>query len=158
MKPHSLAAFVIYRRSITFSFFIGTTLDHVRKRELSSDYIRAENTVTEFIRRAVEEFELTSAALEISSKHSETVVFRLAGHVRDVLRECAVSIRPVETLNLFRAFACPPLKTRQELRNVALRIWPVLKDHKSGTSALDSSTLGLYAQIQRLLDINLENN
>jgi hypothetical protein len=150
-----LAAFALSRRSISFALFRENQLECVRHRHLHSSQELARKGITEFVRRAIEEFAFDSCALEAKGA-KDTLVAQYYEHLQSVLRESAVSIRPVETADLFNGFSIPAVKTRHQLRQAIERIWPVMDDRRLQPLAFDSVAVGLFAQTQRLIDINLQ--
>lgn len=155
MNRHTFAGFAIARRCVAVSVLRGHQLEHVRRKFLSSRRDEAMNTVTEFVRRSVEEFALQSAAIRVPGE-AETRTSDMNKHLQAVLRSSSVSIRPVEERSLLDAFAKPPLMTRHQLREAILLIWPALRHQKLGKEALDATAVALYGQIEQSLDINLQ--
>ena len=64
------------------------------------------------------------------------------------LREEGIPMWQVDRPALLSAYGIPPIKTRQNLRQIAKSVWPALE---SGSDALlDAALLGLYVQTERL--------
>ncbi|MCU1284079.1 MAG: hypothetical protein JWO13_429 [Acidobacteriales bacterium] len=113
------------------------------------------NSITEFALRAIEEFEVESAAIQVS-RQPGSQADRLTEHLISVLRGASVPLRPVSYQSLFSAVAFPALQTLKELRSAMLAIWPSLENSQAKVFTIDSAAIGLFAQVQSLLDINLE--
>jgi hypothetical protein len=125
--------------------------------ELRSAHDKAIDSITEFARRAIEEFGIQSAAIQ-TSRHPGGQADRLTEHLISVLRDAGVPLRPVNYESLFAALSFPPLRNLKQLRSAVVAIWPSLDSAQSKIFTIDAAAVGLFAQVQSLLDINLENS
>jgi hypothetical protein len=135
---------------------MGMRLEHVKVRQLSATYARAEDSVAELVRRTIDQFEFGSAAILVSTANEDTRVARFTAHLQTILRESAISVQSLEYNQLRSAFLPTHLLKRQDLREITLKIFPAMREKRAQPTALDSVAAGLYTQVQRLLDINLQ--
>lgn len=154
MTNNPFAGIAASRRHIAISVFYGHQLHHVIQRHVSSEVGQAERTVIELTRRAIEKFHLTSIAMREPTYPDGRTAY-LYSILKSLFRQSAVSIRMVDDQTLFTAFAVPQLQNKHQLRETVLRIWPGLAEQKLGLLALDATAVGVFAQLQRLLNINL---
>jgi len=154
--PEILAAFAVSRRTIVLCVLRGTTIEHIRRLTLHPNLERAERSITEFVNRAVEEFQLSTVALETPREVSDRLG-RLHQHITKTLRTMSVSIYEVPRNILETQFWLMPYRTRQQLREAVLGLWPSLAEKKLTRFACDAAALGLYAQAQRLIAAHLQS-
>ena len=157
MIEDRLAAFALTRRTISAAIFQNTRLEHMRTRQFSSDLDLALGSVTEFVSRVKEDFDISSAAIEACAPGSEKRAALLITHVKALLLNSGVPVRPITQAEVFSAFSFPPLRARPQLRAVAQMIWPY-EDAITNRHSLDAAVLGLYAQVESIIDINLQHH
>lgn len=157
MKPQRLAAFSVRPRHLAAAIFEGLNLLCVKEVELRSDHDKADSSVTEFVGRIIDQFSIDSAAVyenPIAGSHAQ----RLTNLIVSILRNSGVPLRIVPGSVLLSSFAYPALTTLRDLRSLIVAIWPSLSQSQSKVLGLDAAAIGLYAQTQSLLDINLEHS
>lgn len=156
MNNNPFAGIAISRRHLAIAIFQGHQLHHVIQRHVSSDIDQAERTVIELTRRTIEKFHLTSVAIR-EPKYPDGRTAFIYSILNALFLESAVSMRAVDNQTLFTAFALPQLHHKNDLRETILRIWPALTEQKVDALGLDAVAVGLFAQLQRFLNINLYN-
>ncbi|HEX3683152.1 MAG TPA: hypothetical protein VHU83_11495 [Bryobacteraceae bacterium] len=149
--PVPLLAIKVERRSVAAAVFVGRHLEDTHVRHLSSAGARAQSSAISFVNWIMSNFELESAALEciIDVKDIRRVVLTSA------IREACIAPRPLSLWQfpkrqLFESFGYPALRSRKELRQVVLSMWPVLADKRAVDQALDAVALGALVQTERL--------
>jgi hypothetical protein len=145
--PRLLAA-RIERRAVAVAVFSGIHLEGRRVLQLSSDPDRAEESATAFMRDVLCENNCPSAAIESVPGDVRRAV--LHGAIIEQCRASEISVWEISKEAVFAALAHPPLKTRGEVRDLMLRIWPMAALKQSQVCALDAFALGLYVQTERL--------
>jgi hypothetical protein len=100
----------------------------------------------------MDKFQFGSAALEIIPNGHEIQRTRLHQTVLEALRPKAIGILEISREDLFQAFSYPPLHSRQELREIASDIYPVLNQEPGQPWTHDAAALGLYVQTERLFN------
>ena len=147
-----LIAIRIERRTIAIAILNANHLDYTDVRHLSSSPDKALGSAASFVTRAVDRFQLKSAALELIPNGHEVQRLLLYQMTTQALADRAVSITETSKKDLFLAFSRPSLRSRTGLRQVMSAIWPVL-DHDSGRPFThDAAALGLYVQTERLFN------
>jgi hypothetical protein len=147
--PHPrLLSVRVERRAVAVAVFAGLHLEGRRVLQLSSDIARAENSTSGFIREVLYENECPSVAIE--SVTGDIRRAKLHAAVMEHCRQSGISVWEVSGRTVIEALAHPPLKSRQELRDVMLCMWPVQGLKQSELCALDAFALGLYIQTERL--------
>lgn len=146
-----LIAVKVERRSVAAAVFIGLHLEHTDIRHLSSQPKRAESSAVDFIQRIVSTFHVESAAIE---SVPTTKKIRRAALSTAIIESCLLSrelsLWPFLKTQLLRGFGYPALRSRKELREVILSMWPVLNDTPNLDQALDAVALGALVQVERL--------
>jgi|SRR5579863_7672569 len=147
--PHPrLLSVRIERRTVAVAVFCGLHLEGRRVLQLSSDPVRAEASTAAFIREALSENDCPSAAVESVSGDVRRAI--LYATVVEQCRATGVSVWEISGRTVVETLAYPPLKSRAELREVMLQMWPVPGLKQSQMCALDAFALGLYVQTERL--------
>jgi hypothetical protein len=149
MNESTLAAIKVERRSLAVAVFVGERLDYVEVRQLASGHEQAEASAVGFVNWIVSAFDIGSAALEqfrTPSMIRRAVIGRI---VLEALRRSGVPLWQINKHALFDAFGIPAPKTRRELREVTMSIWPILKSRSAEAAILDAVALGLYVQTDR---------
>jgi hypothetical protein len=148
--PVPLLAIKVERRSVAAAVFIGRHLEDVHVRHLSSVASRAQSSAVGFINWIMSNFPIESAALEciVNVKDIRRVV------LTNTIREGCIAPRPISLWQypkhkLFETFGFPALRSRKQLRQVVLSMWPVLAD-KRADQVLDAAALGALVQTERL--------
>jgi hypothetical protein len=151
-QKNRLIAIRIERRTIAIAILNANHLDFTDVRHLSSSSDKALGSAASFVTRAVDRFELKSAALELIPTGHEVQRLLLHQVTIQALADRAVSVTETSKKDLFLAFSRPSLRSRTELRQIMSAIWPVL-DHDSGRPFThDAAALGLYIQTERLFN------
>jgi len=145
-----LAAFAVARRSIVLSIWTGSELTHIRRLTIHSQLERASDSLRELFLRAVQHFEFATMAIETTAV-PDTRIANLANQLRALARENAISVFEIGKRDLETLFWVTPYRSRQQLRDAVLAIWPALSDRKLGRLACDSVAVGVFAQAQRLI-------
>lgn len=143
-------ALKIERRSIAAAVLAGRTLEHAQVRQLSSVAEKAEATTVGFVHWLLHTFDVGSAALEVVPTGQEIRRELLSRAAVAVLRQAGVPLWEASRSELPSAFGAPALKSRSELRQAIVSIWPTLLDQDRHEEALDAAALGLYVQTERL--------
>jgi hypothetical protein len=146
-QPRLLSA-RIERRAVAVAVFSGIHLEGRRVLQLSSDPTRAEDSAAAFVREVLYENDCPSAAIESVPRDVRRA--SLHGAILHQCRTNGVSVWEISKQTVFEALAHPPLKTRGEVREVMLRMWPMAALKQSQVCALDAFALGLYVQTERL--------
>ncbi|HEX4134620.1 MAG TPA: hypothetical protein VHY84_08440 [Bryobacteraceae bacterium] len=147
--PHPrLMAVRVERRGVATALFSGVHLEGRRVRQLSSDPNKAEASAEAFIREVFSENDCPSAAIEyVSGEIRRSVLHNI---VRQQCQANGISLWEVPGKSILNALAHPALKTRGEVREMMLRIWPMAALKQSQVCALDAFAVGLYVQTERL--------
>jgi|SRR5579864_954764 len=148
-----LAAVQIGRRTVAIAVFIGTHLEHSQVVRLSSDLNVALRRVPAIVQRVLDQFGVTTVGLEPSIGQSERRTAKLQEALIQQLRNLAIAIWPVSFPDLCRHSALPPVRTRHALRQIAINIFPALGGTSNGKLDCDAALLGLYIQTERLLSV-----
>jgi len=141
----------VERRSVAAAVFKGRHIEDTHVRQLSSVASRAQSSAVGFIHWMLSNFEIESAALECLVNVGD--VRRVV--LTNTIQEVCIAPRPISLWqfpkrDLFRAFGYPALRSRKELREVILSMWPVLRDKGAQNQALDAVALGALVQTERL--------
>lgn len=143
-----LMAVRVERRGVATALFSGVHLEGWRVRQLSSNPNQAEASTEAFIREVFSENDCPSAAIEyVSGETRRSVLHEI---IRQQCRANAISLWEVPGKSILNALAHPPLRTRGEVREMMLRIWPMAALKQSQVCALDAFALGLYVQTERI--------
>jgi hypothetical protein len=147
-----LVAFRAERRTIAVAVFTGTHLEGRRVRQLSSNPRRAESSAVGFVRAVLAEADCTSAAIETAPAQEDILRSSLHRAIVAEVRTAGISLWEISKNTLLSAFSHPRLKSRRELRDAVLSIWPLPDLKQSETCALDAFALGLFVQTERLFN------
>lgn len=137
----------VERRAVSIALLIGTRLEYVQTRQLSSVRARAEDSTAAFIDWVLRQFEVESAALEIVSADEEIQRMTLNRLVITKMRESALPVWEIDKPELLAAYGHPQPHFRREVREAIHMIWPALPDD---AGVLDATALGLHVQTERL--------
>jgi hypothetical protein len=146
----NLLAIKVERRSIAAAVFLNDRLDYTLVRELSSAGERAQASAAGFINWLLANYPVETATLEYLSPQSKIRRAALARTVKEAVAEAALPVWEVEKAQLLQSYGHPPLRSRRQLRETVLSIWPVLKVGSGKDQVLDAAALGLYVQTERL--------
>jgi len=147
-----LIAIRIERRTIAIAILNANHLDFTDVRHLSSSSNKALGSAASFVTRAVDRFQLKSAALELIPNGQGVQRLLLYQVTARALADRSISITETSKQNLFLAFSQSSLHSRTELRRIMSAIWPAL-DHEPGRPFThDAAALGLYVQTERLFN------
>ena len=149
--PVPLLAIKVERRSVAAAVFMGRHLEDLHVRHLSSVAARAQSSAVGFINWIMSNFPIESAALEctVNVKDIRRVL------LTNTIHEACISPLPLSLWQfpkhkLLEAFGSPALRSRKELRQAVLSMWPVLADRRAVDQALDATALGALVQTERL--------
>jgi len=144
----------IERRAVAAVIFRAGHLEYSDSRQLSSAHDKAAASAVGFVDWLLDRFPVESAALE-SILHGQEIQRRvLHDAICRRLRERALSIWEVPRQELLDACGYPPLKSRQQLREIAAAIWPILAGNHAKVFIQDAAILGVHVQNERLFIIN----
>jgi len=149
-----LVSIRVERRAVAIAIFYGDRLEHTDVKQLSSSHDKALASALGFVNSIVERFPVESATLESIPTGHEFQRRILHNGVWRTLRDLGLPIWEIGKTELFRSFGYPPLRSRNELREVAVSIWPVLEGTRAKVFIQDAAVLGLHIQTERLFIIN----
>jgi hypothetical protein len=144
----------IERRTVAAAIFRTGHLEYSDSRQLSSVHEKAAASAAEFIEWLLEHFPVQFATLESIPNGQEIQRRVLHDAICHTLRERALSIYEVPRQELLDACGHPSLKSRSQLRKVAIAIWPILAGTHAKLFIQDAAILGLHVQTERLFIIN----
>jgi hypothetical protein len=148
MTAHSIS-FKISPKEVSYAVFREQRLVFWETHSyLSTPKQNVKNAIGD-VARCIDRFKTTAAALEPLQSDDET--FQLQGAVKEALRNLAVPIFEISEQELFDSFGLPALKTRQELRETVISIFPQLESSRFMNSCLDAAALGLHFETSRIL-------
>lgn len=146
-----LAAIRIERRAIAVAIFHGTTLKYPPiAHQLGSDPNKALGSAAMFISRIRDKCAFSSAALELLPDDREVQRQQLSKIISDVLIQAQVAIHRFPKAQVLAAFGHPPLRFRNEVREIISAMWPDINGSFGSPLIRDALAVGLYAQTQRL--------
>ena len=148
-----LASVRIGRRTVAVAIFFGAHLEHAEVIRLSSDIGSALRRVPAIVQRLLDQFEVTTVALESSPIRAERRTSKLQEALVAQLRAGAIAIWPVAFADLCRHFSIAPVRTRHALRQLASKIFPGLGGNSQSSLDWDAALLGLHVQIERILSV-----
>jgi len=143
------AAIRVERRSVSIVVMRGFNPEHIQFRQLSSDPDKALASALGFVNRVVEWFPFQSAAIEVVPEALDIQRAQMTAGIIRTLREQSVTFWEIPKQELLVAFGYPTLRSRGEVRNVVVRIWPFFDPHEDRPYVRDAAALGLYCQIER---------
>lgn len=150
---HRLAGIRIERRAVAIAIFSGEHLDSVPVvRQLSSDSQKAVESAAAFITRMLDRRPFIAAALETIPGGQEVQRALLSQTIVRILHERGVSLWHVPKREVISAFGQPPLRFRNQVRDVITSIFPEVNGSFGGPLIKDALALGLYCQIEHLLN------
>ena len=150
----NLLAVRVERRSIAAAVFCGDHLEYTQMRHLSSTKEKALSSAVGFVDWLLESFAIESVALEALASVEEIQRRILTDVITETLRDRMLPIWQISKAQLFEACGHPALKSRKEVRQVIVAIWPVLAGTNGQTFIRDAAALGLYVQTERLFIID----
>ena len=142
----------VERRTIAVAVFIGTHLEGRRVLQVSSNSARAESSAAGFIRSMLSESGCEFAAIEPAPSEEDILRSILHRAVVTQLRANQISVWEVSKKTVFQAFGYPALRSRREVRERILAIWPLPNLKRAQMCALDAFALGLFVQTERLFN------
>ena len=151
-----LAAIRIERRAVAVVTLSGEHLDsEPMVRQLSSDGDKALDSAVAFITRLLEKRPFTVAAMEILPNREEAQRTLLDQAIIKALSESRqpVSIWRVSKQEVLAAYGFPRLRFRNQVREAIERIFPGSNGSFGGHLIKDALALGLYCQIEHLLNL-----
>ena len=148
-----LAAVRIGRRTVAIAVFIGTHLEHSEIVRLSSDINAALRRVPAIVQRVLDQFGITTVAIESPTGESERRTYKLQDVLIQQLRNLAVAVWPVSFADLCRHSSSSPVRTRHALRQITGNLFPALGGNSRSKLDCDAALLGLYVQTERLLSV-----
>ena len=156
MSEPTFASIAIGRRAVAIALFAELHLSRVLFKDLMADETKAADALTAFIRHLVFQYQIQSAVMETPTlgRPRVTQLYVAAEHA---LRLDAVPYWRSPLHVVLQSYAIPPLRRRQQVREVAATLWPAVVTERHARLGLDSAALGLSTQIDHLLGINNEN-
>ena len=151
-----VAAISIRRRTAALAVFRELHLEGVIVRHIPNDTRHAENTILGFAHEMCSHYQLSAVALE----KPERITARLRNGYASACKafeEESVPRHQIQIGDLMKSYASRPLTSRQQLRRIARKIWPVLDNKRYGIASLDAALVGLYIQTEYLLNIDNHN-
>jgi hypothetical protein len=146
-----LAAIRIERRAIAVAIFSGQSPKYPPiARQLSSDPDKALGSAAMFLNRIHTKCPFQHAAIELLPPGSEAQRSQLAKVATDVLNGRQVAIWQFAKTEVIAAFGYPPLRFRNQVREVMAAMWPDVKGTFGAPLLHDALALGLYAQTEGL--------
>jgi hypothetical protein len=149
-----LMAVRIERRTVAAAIFQGDHLEYADARQLSSARDKAVASAVGFVNWMLARFPVESVALESIPNDGEFQRRVLHDAICSALRERATPIWEIPKAVLLEGYGDPPLKSRQQLREIATSVWPVIAGTRAKVFIQDAAALGLHVQIERLFIIN----
>ena len=151
-----LAAIRIERRTIAVAILDGVRLKYPPMvRQLSSDPDKALGSAAMFISRLHDKCSFQTAALEALPEGCEAQRSQLTRMILTALGERGVGIWQVRKPDILAAFGHPPLRFRNQVREVVSAMWPDIDGGFGSPLIRDALALGLYCQVEHLF--SLEN-
>lgn len=148
-----VAAIRIERRAVAVAIFNGYRLEYPPiARQLSSDPNKALGSAAMFIDHIRDKCPFTNAALEILPD-SDAQRSQLAKIVASVLTQWQVAIWRFAKPEVLAAFGHPPLRFRNQVREVISAMWPEVNGSFGSPLINDALALGLYCQVEHLLSL-----
>ena len=147
-NERKLIALKIERREIAAAIFTDTRIEHVDRRQLSSDHERADSSALGFIHWLVTTFGSNDVALEGVGRFAASRRGALTRQIESSLQRSNVLAWKVRKPELMASYGFPPVRTRKQIRSSVRSIWPVFAD--SEDTIVDAVALGLYVQTERL--------
>jgi len=150
----SLIAIRIERRTIAAAVFHGEHMEYTDARQLSSDRDKAVASTAGFIGWLLSRFAVESAAVESIVNGHEIQRRALHDLICSTLREQGLPIWEIPKSVLLDGYGHPPVKSRTDLRQIAITIWPILAGTNAKLFIQDAAALGLHVQTERLFIIS----
>ena len=138
---------------MAIAIFDGEQLLHTDSRQLSSSNDRALSSAVGFVEWTLNRFKAESAAIE-AIPSGEFQRRYLHDTITELLRERGLSIWEIPKAALLDGCGHPSLRSRQQLREIATSVWPVLAGTHAWPFVQDAAILGLHVQIERQFIIN----
>jgi hypothetical protein len=148
-EAEQLLSIKVERRSIAIAKFVGTRLDYHEVRHLSSIAEKAQSSAISFLTWVLDNFEFDSVAAEQMSHGDEIRRSVLNQAVLAFLRDNGLPVWEVGRPDLLLAFAHPPLRSRQELREICRDMLWGMFTRTPDSHEIDAAAVGLYVQIER---------
>jgi hypothetical protein len=145
------ATFVVGRRSVAAAVFEGLKLSFWQVRSFQANAGKAASAVTAFINFIIERCEIEAAGLEQMPTNIKNRMSELTNLVETLLRQHGIPVSMASDDALFTSYSHPPIHSRAKLREIALQVFPQLRESSSSKGLLDAALLGLYFQTERLL-------
>jgi hypothetical protein len=146
----NLMAVRVERRSVAVVIFHGTHSEYTQVRQLSSAHGKALESAVNFVNWVANHFRVDSSALETIPNGHEFQRTILHDALIRTLRDRVLPVWEVAKTELFEGYGHPSLRSRKELREVAITIWPILAGTNTKVFIQDAAVLGLYVQVERL--------
>ncbi len=147
--PSKIAAFKIFRRSITVAIFSGRNLEFLDIQHLSNTPKAASETLNRFVGWTLENFRPQLCALAVDEEDKQPRAAMLTDVVEKRLLAQGIPVWKVTDQELLEAYALPALTQKHNLRQIACSLWPHIAEQQ--LPALDAALVGHYVQVERLL-------
>lgn len=149
-----LIAIRVERRAVSAAIFTGQHLEYADSRQLSSSHEKAVTSAAGFVDWMLTRFPVESAALEMIENGHDIQRRVIHNEVCALLRERLLPIWDVSREALLDGFGHPSIRSRAELREIAVDIWPILAGAHAKLFMQEAAILGLHVQTERLFIIN----
>jgi len=149
-RHSSLISIRVERRAVAAAVFRDEHLEYTDARQLSSAHDKALDSAVGFINWMVERFPTESAALEAIRNGHEFQRRVLHNAICQTLRERMLPIWEIPKVVLLQSYGYPQLKSREQLREAATSIWPILAGTHAKVFIQDAAIVGLHVQTERL--------
>ena len=93
-------------------------------------------------------------ALQERLKRNNIIIRKVNLKICETARNRMMSIWEVPRAVMYGAYGSPPVRSRNELRQIATVIWPVLAGTHARLFIQDAAVMGLHVQTERLFIIN----
>lgn len=152
MKDFTLAALGLEQRKVALALFTKSHLDEVIVHHLPSDPEKAIQSLTGFLRSAIEVHDVQYLALRNLSGNANERICKSYERCRGVLRIMGIPCSEISETELLNGFGHPALTRIDHLRRAGRNIWPILASKGVAKSSIDAAVLGLYVQVSRMLN------
>ena len=154
LSHRRLAAIRVDRRSVAVAPLFGDHLEYTPLlHQLPTANDKSVSSITTFIRWILERCPVETAALETVPDSKDFQRTQLTEAVSGVLVSQGISIWQVPKTEILNAFGHPPLRTRQQVREIISNIWPGVDGDLSAPLIRDALALGLYCQTEYLFNL-----
>lgn len=151
---HRLAAIRVDRRAVAVVILKGERLEYPPLvRQLPANE-KALASIDPFLSWIWERCPFTAAALELTPHNvGDGQRHAMAQIVKQFLIRQAISIWEVPKKTVLASYGHPPLKYRNQVRDIGSSIWPQVNGSFGASLIHDALALGLYCQVEYLFNL-----